>query len=209
MSDRGLIVIGAGGHAGACIDVIERQGVYQIAGLIGTPEQRGSKYSGYPVLGTDDSLVELASNYKYALVAVGQVHTPDNRIRLFLQATELGFQMPAIVAHDAYVSRSATVGRGTIIMHGAIINSAAAVGQNCIVNSRALIEHDAIVEDSCHISTGAILNGGVQVGAGSFVGSGSIVKHGIRLGQRCIVGMGCAARKNLPDNTTFTGDGYE
>lgn len=209
MSDRGLILIGAGGHAGACIDVIEQQGVYQIAGLIGTQDQLGSKHSGYPVIGTDDSLAELASDYKYALIAVGQMRTPDSRIRLFSRANELGFRMPVIVAHDAYVSRTATVGQGTIVMHGAIINSGATVGHNCIVNSRALIEHDAIVEDSCHISTGAILNGGVQVGAGSFVGSGSILKHGVRLGQRCIVGMGCAARKDLADNTTFTGEAYE
>jgi sugar O-acyltransferase (sialic acid O-acetyltransferase NeuD family) len=209
MSDRGLILIGAGGHAGACIDVIEQQGAYEIAGLIGTHDQLGSNHSGYTVIGTDDRLVELATIYRYALITVGQIHAPDSRMRLFLQALEVGFEMPVIVARDAYVSRTATVGQGTIVMHGAIVNARAALGRNCIVNSRALIEHDVIVEDSCHISTGAILNGGVRVGAGSFVGSGSIVKQGISLGQRCIVGMGCAARKNLADNATLTGEGNE
>jgi sugar O-acyltransferase (sialic acid O-acetyltransferase NeuD family) len=209
MSDRGLILIGAGGHASACIDVIEGQGKYEIAGLIGTADQVGSKHMGHSVLGTDEKLVEFATVYHSALVAVGQIHSPDDRVRLYLEAIRLGFNMPVIVAPDAYVSRSAQVGQGTIVMHGAIINCGARVGQNCIVNSRALIEHDAIVEDHCHISTGVILNGGVQVGAGSFVGSGSIVKQGIRIGRRSIVGMGCAARKNLADNSTFTGEGNE
>jgi sugar O-acyltransferase (sialic acid O-acetyltransferase NeuD family) len=208
MNDRSLILIGAGGHAGACIDVIEQQGNYQIAGLIGTPDQLGSMHSGYPVLGTDERLLEFASVYQSALVAVGQIHSPEDRIRLFSEAIKCGFKMPVIIAPDAYVSRSAKVGQGTIVMHGAIINSGAVVGQNCIVNSRALIEHDAVVQDSCHISTGAILNGGVQVGAGSFIGSGSIVKQGIKLGQRCIIGMGCAARNNLADNSTLAGEGH-
>ena len=188
------------------IDVIEQHGKFKIAGLIGTADQLGSLHSGYPVLGTDESLAEFASHYQSALVAVGQIHSPDDRMRLFLQAINLGFEMPVIIAPDAYISRSAKVGQGTIVMHGAIINSGAVVGQNCIVNSRALIEHDAVVKDSCHISTGAIVNGGAQVGAGSFVGSGSIVKQGITLGQRCIIGMGCAARKNLADNSTLTGE---
>jgi len=39
MSKPSLILIGAGGHAHACIDVIEQQDKYQIAGLVGMPEE--------------------------------------------------------------------------------------------------------------------------------------------------------------------------
>ena len=206
MSKPKIILIGAGGHAHACIDVIEQHGQYQIAGLVGMSEKMHSRHFGYSVIATDDDLPQLAKDYQYALIAVGQIQTPDHRMRLYQQATELGLQLPVIIAPSAHVSRHATIGSGTIVMHGAIVNASAKVGNNCIINTRALLEHDATVEDHCHISTGAILNGDVHIGAGSFVGSGSIIKEGVSIGKYCLVGMGFSVRHNLVDHARFVGD---
>jgi sugar O-acyltransferase (sialic acid O-acetyltransferase NeuD family) len=203
MNKPQLILIGAGGHARSCIDVIEQQGYFQIAGLVGLPEQRGVQHAdyGYAVIGVDGDLFNLAKIYQYALITIGQMQSSEHRIRLYQQATQLGFQFPTIIAPTAHVSRHSTLGAGTIVMHGAIVNAGASVGNNCIINSRALIEHDARVEDHCHISTGAILNGDVTVGAGSFIGSGSIIKQGITIGRDCVVGMGIGVRHDLTNCT--------
>lgn len=206
MSKPKLILIGVGGHAHACIDVIEQHGQYQIAGLVGMSEEMHTRHFGYSVIATDGDLPQLAKDYQYALITVGQIQTPDHRMRLYQQATELGFQLPVIVAPSAHVSRHATIGSGTIVMHGAIVNACATVGNNCIINTRALIEHDATVADNCHISTGAILNGNVHIDAGSFVASGCIIKEGVTIGKRCIVGMGLAVRHNQADHTRFVGN---
>lgn len=205
MSKPKIILIGAGGHAHACIDVIEQHGGYQIAGLVGMSEVIHSRHFGYSVIATDDDLPQLAKDYQYALITVGQIQTSDHRIRLYNQVTVLGLQFPVIIAPSAHVSRYATIGLGTIVMHGAIVNAGATVGKNCIINTRALLEHDATVEDHCHISTGVIVNGDVHIGAGSFVGSGSIIKEGITLGKRCVVGMGLAVRHNQTDLARFVG----
>ena len=205
MSKPSLILIGAGGHAHACIDVIERHGQYQIAGLVGMPEEMHAEHLGYAVIATDNDLPQLAKTCQFAFITVGQIQTPDHRIRLFQQATELGFQLPVLIAPSAHVSRHAAIGAGTIVMHGAIVNAGATVGNNCIINTRALIEHDATVEDHCHISTGAILNGNVSISAGCFVGSGSVIKEGITLGKRCVVGMGLSVRRNQVDQARFVG----
>lgn len=205
MSKPGLILIGAGGHAHACIDVIEQHGGYQIAGLIGMPDEMHDYHLGYAVIGTDTDLPELAKTIPYALITLGQIKTSAHRTRLYQQVVALGFQLPTIIAPSAYVSRHATIGAGTIVMHGAIVNAGASVGKNCIINTRALLEHDATVADHCHISTGAIINGNTAIGSGSFVGSGSIIKEGASLGQGCLVGMGLAVRHNLPNNAQFAG----
>jgi sugar O-acyltransferase (sialic acid O-acetyltransferase NeuD family) len=201
MNKPSLILMGAGGHAHACIDVIEQHGGYQIAGLVGMPKELHQQHLGYRVIATDSDLAELVKEYKYALITIGQIQSPTNRIRLYRQAVEFGFQLPTIIAPSAHVSRHAAIGAGTIVMHGAIINAGARVGDNCIINTRALIEHDALVEDHCHISTGAILNGNACIGAGSFIGSGSIVKEGIQLGNCCLVGMGLSVRHHHSDHT--------
>lgn len=202
-----LILIGAGGHARSCIDVIEQQDCFHIAGLVGLPEQRGAKYTdyGYPVIGVDDDLFSFAKSYQYALITIGQMQSSEHRIRLYRQTVQLGFQLPVIIAPTAHVSRHAVIGGGTIVMHGAIVNAGASIGENCIINSRSLIEHDTKVEDNCHISTGAILNGGVTVGAGSFIGSGSVIMQGVAIGRDCLVGMGMGVRHDLSNCTQFTG----
>jgi sugar O-acyltransferase (sialic acid O-acetyltransferase NeuD family) len=205
MSKPGLILIGAGGHARSCIDVIEQHDQYQIAGLVGLPEQKHTQLFGYAVIASDDSLEELAQSYPYALITIGQIETAKHRQRLYQQAGQCGFQMPVIIAATAHVSRYASIGAGSIVMHGAIVNAGARVGNNCIINNCALIEHDTNVADHCHISTGAILNGDVEVGAGSFIGSGCVVKEGLSIGEGCLVGMGLTVRHNLTDHTRFVG----
>lgn len=205
MSKPGLILIGAGGHARACIDVIEQHGRFDIAGLVGSTAELHTRQLGYEVIATDSELARLAGSYRYALVAVGQIQSPTLRMRLYRELAGLGFELPAIVAPDAHVSRHASIGAGTIVMHGAVVNAGARVGENCIINTRAVVEHDVVVEADCHISTGAILNGGVRVGAGSFVGSACVLKQGVTLGQRCIVGMGLALRHDQPDHARFLG----
>ena len=196
-----LILIGAGGHAHACIDVIEQHGQYRIAGLVGMPEEMHTPHLDYLVIATDSDLPQIFKEYQSAIITVGQIQTPDSRIRLYQQAIKIGFEMPAIVAPTAHVSRYATIGAGTFVMHGAIVNAGAKVGNNCIINSCALLEHGVTVEDHCHVSTGAILNGDVHIGTGSFVGSGSIIKEGATLGKYCVVGMGLSVRHNQADHS--------
>lgn len=206
MSKPNLILIGAGGHAHACIDVIEQHNQFRIAGLVGMAEEIHTQHLGYSVIATDGDLPKLAREYQYALIAVGQILSSSTRQRLYQQAVGLGFQMPVIASPTAHISRHTTIDAGTIVMHGAIVNVGARVGINCIINTRALLEHDTIVEDHCHISTGAILNGNVRIGAGSFVGSGSIVKEGVTLGEGCVVGMCLPVRHNQGNSTRLAGN---
>lgn len=201
-----IILVGAGGHARSCIDVIEEIGYYKIAGLIGVQKEVGDRFMGYKILGTDADLPTLSKIYKHAIITVGQIKTPDVRKKLFTKVNTNGFDLPSIVSPLSHVARHADLGRGTFVMHGVIINANAKIGDNCIINTNALIEHDAKIDAHCHISTGAIINGGSSVGRGSFIGSGSVIKQGIKVGSNCIVGMGVSVRHNLKDKSVVIVD---
>lgn len=171
-----LILIGGGGHCAACIDVIEQEDKFEIAGIVDKDIARGALL-GYPILGSDDDLRELRASCDCALITTGQIKNPSIRARLFEYAKSLGFILPTIISPRAYVSRHALTGEGTIVMHGALVNARATIGRNCIINTKALAEHDAVVEDNCHISTAAIVNGGTIVRKGTFVGSNAVTKE--------------------------------
>jgi sugar O-acyltransferase (sialic acid O-acetyltransferase NeuD family) len=203
---KNLILIGAGGHARSCIDVIEQEGEFKITGIVGLESEIGLQVNGYEVIATDKDLSTLIGKAQFALIALGQISSPDARVNLYQRASKTGFELASVLSPSAYVSPSAQIGKGTVIMHGAIINAGVKVGSNCIINSRALLEHDTQVLDNCHISTGTILNGGVIVEEGCFIGSGTIVKEGVSIGERSVVGMGSQLRTNLSANSRFLGE---
>jgi sugar O-acyltransferase (sialic acid O-acetyltransferase NeuD family) len=195
-----ILLIGAGGHARACIDVLEEENQFEIAGLIEKGESISNESLGYPIIGTDDDLKVLRQQYKNALITVGQIKSPKIRIKLYQLLKELDFTLPAIISPHAHVSKHAQIGEGSIIMHGAIVNANTKIGNNCIINNKSLIEHDAVIGDHCHIATGAILNGKVTVGYESFIGSGAITKQSIIIGNRCVIGAGTVIKTDIESN---------
>ncbi len=197
-----IIVIGAGGHSKSCIDVIEEQGKFKIAGLICNDDKYKNGIGSYGIIGKDKDLKIIREKYDKSLVAVGQIKTSENRKKIYELLKNLNFKLPKIISPRAYVSKNAEIGEGTIIMHGAVVNAGAVIGNNCIINSKALIEHDSIVGNHCHISTGALLNGGVTVGENTFVGSGVVVKELIKIESNCIIGAGSTIVKNVKKNST-------
>lgn len=198
-----ILLVGAGGHAKSCIDVIEQQGEFEIIGLVGLDNEVGSSVLGYPVVGTDTDLPALVNDSSNALVTIGQIKSPRPRIQLHDLLLSIGFNLARIISPGAYVSSHASIGAGTIIHHGAIVNASADIGDNCIINSRSLIEHDAKIDNHCHISTGAIINGHASIGMGCFVGSGCQVRESIVIGVRCVIGMGQRVTENCASDSTI------
>lgn len=190
MTKPSLLLLGAGGHAKACIDVIEQEDRFSIGGLIGLSIEVGSEVLGYPVLGTDDDVIKLLKEFRFALISIGQIKTSIHRIRLFNLLEQTGCTLPTVISPNAYVSKHANVGYGTIIMHGAVVNAGVTIKRNCIINSQSLVEHDSMVGDHCHIATGVTINSGVEIDNGTFIGSNTSVRQCVRIGENCVIGMG-------------------
>jgi sugar O-acyltransferase (sialic acid O-acetyltransferase NeuD family) len=184
-----LILIGGGGHCAACIDVIEQEARYDIAGIV-DKDASVTNLMGYPILGNDLDLGSLRSSYSYALITLGQLKSPLVRMRLFEDAKSNGYLFPSIISPRAYVSKYASVGEGTIVMHDVLINARSRVGHNCIINSKSLVEHDAIVEDHCHLSTASVINGGVTIKRGTFVGSNAVTREAVSSHENDFISAG-------------------
>jgi len=195
-----ILLIGAGGHARSCIDVIESKAEYEIVGLIEKEKKTNDIDLGYPIIGNDNDLEALRKEYSHALITIGQIKSPKIRIKLYALLKKLDFIMPVIISSLAYVSKHAKIGEGSIIMHGAIVNANAKIGKNSIINNRALIEHDAMIGDNCHIATGTIINGEVSVGDQTFIGSGTITRQVISIGKNCIIGAGITLKQDVESN---------
>lgn len=195
-----ILLLGTGGHARSCIEVLEQENKYKIAGLVSEKGSVINSFSGYPILGDDSDLNDLRKKYDNALITVGQIKTPKTRIKLFKLLKELDFFLPIIKSPRAHISKRSSIGEGSIIMHDVIINTNAKIGNNCIINNKSLIEHDARIGDNCHISTGTIINGKAFIGNGNFIGSGVVTKEAVKIGNNCIIGAGVIIKNDIYSN---------
>ncbi len=196
-----LLLIGGGGHCRSCIDVIEAEGKYKIAGIVNQTDECGESVLGYDVLGGDEDLPKLLKKHPNALITVGQIKSANLRVKLFLQVQRLGFVLPTIISPRAYVSKNASLGIGTIVMHDALVNTDAKIGNNCILNTKSLVEHDSIVEDHCHISTSSVVNGGTVIREKTFIGSNTITKEYITVGKNSVIGGGLRVVSDVREDT--------
>ncbi len=187
---KNIILIGAGGHAASCLDVIQQEKKFKVIGFLDNKKKIGSSFMGIKIIGRDKDLLKLKKLTKYAFITVGQIGISHVRKKIYLKLIELGFNIPKIISPYSYVSKNATVGKGSIIHHGAIINSLANIGNNCIINSKSLIEHGVSVGDHTHVSTGCIINGDTIIEPECFLGSRSVIRNSTKIKKKSFVKMG-------------------
>ena len=195
---KNIIIIGSGGHATSCIDVIEQSSDYKIKGIVNNSKAKNN--TNYPIIGDDSELDKIILKYQNILIGVGQIKDHTKRKNLYKKLVKIGFNLPSIQSPNSYVSSNSIIGNGNIIMHDVIVNANSKISNNCIINSKSLLEHDTYIESNTHISTGTIINGGVLISEGSFIGSGCIINENVKIGRNCIIGSGMIIKKDISSN---------
>ena len=169
-----IILIGSGGHAKSCIDIIEKENKFKIVCLV-DKFKKNSRLFNYPIVDEKIPIENLLKKAKNALIAVGQIKNADTRVKLFQKYKKLGFKFPVIISPNAIVSNYSEIDEGSIIMHQTIINASSRIGSNCIINNKSLVEHDVVIGNHCHISTSVKVNGNATIGNRVFIGSNSVI----------------------------------
>lgn len=200
-----IFIFGASGHAKVIIDIVERQGSFDIACLIDdNPALKDTVVFGYRVLGGSDDITRLkeSSGISKCVIAIG-----NNRVRELIdkRLSSEGIQCICAIHPSAQISRGALIGEGTVVMAGAIVNAEAGIGRNVIINTASVIEHECVIGDYAHIAPGVKLCGNVKVGARSLLGVGSSVIPNLKIGSDVVVGAGSTVLKDVQNGLTVVG----
>lgn len=198
---RKLILIGDGGHSKVIKDIVAEMKEIELFAILDDSynsiiERNGVIYSNTRYLESINK-----KDYVYCL-AIG-----SNNIRKRLYNK---FNIPinyyvTLIHPSAVISRSATIGHGTVVMPNAVINADAEIGNHCIINTGSIIEHDNKLADYVHISPNATLSGTVSVGEGTHIGSAAVVVPGKKIGSWSIIGAGTVIIDDIEDKVTAVG----
>jgi len=189
-----LLIIGAGGHARSCLEIINLEDKYEVYGFF---DNNKKKFESCKFLGSDRDIHKFKKVCVNLFLCLGSIENIPFKWLIYQRAKKLKFKFPKIISPLSFVSKKTTIGEGTIIMNHSFINSNVKIGKNSIINNKVLLEHDVEIGNNSHISTGAILNGGVKIGNNVFVGSGSIIKENVEIKSNTIIGMGSIVLKNI------------
>lgn len=201
-----IIVIGAGGHAGVCIDAINKSALGEIVGIIDSIQPIDSVVHGYKIIGRQSDLNNLKRRYGFdaAVIAIG-----DNYGRkmvfdeIIKQIPNLDF--PQVIHPTAVVALTAKLGRGTILFSRAVVQNNCNIGEFCLLNTDAILEHDSVMEDFSTMSVRTATGGYVTLKSFSAVNIGSIVSNKLTIGYNSVVGAGSLLLQSLPDHVLAFG----
>jgi UDP-perosamine 4-acetyltransferase len=197
----GIVVVGAGGHAKVCIELLQAMGE-SVAYCVGGTDSP-DRCVGVPVLKGDAHLENLRkSGYSRLFIAIGSNAV---RMRLSAVAAEEGYHLVNAISPRAVVSPTARLGVGIAVMAGAIINAESEIDDLAIINTGATVDHDCRIGKAAHIAPQTALAGNVTVGSLSFLGVGSKVIPGIEIGRQVTVGAGGVVISNIQDGATVVG----
>lgn len=201
---KNLILVGGGGHCKSVIDVAEALG-YNILGILDHKEKVGTKVLDHEVVGTDEDIPRYVGKALF-VITVGQIKNNEVRRHVAKLIDEAGGRYATLVASDAYVSKHAYIGEGSVVMHKAIVNADSHIGKNCIINTMANIEHDVVIGDFCHISTGCMINGDTHIGNNVFVGSNSEIHNCKKIVDDVILAAGSVVYKDIEKPGVYSSD---
>lgn len=202
MSDKRLLIVGAGGHAKVVIEVAQSAGWEPNALFDPGPN---TTVLGLPILGSDENL-PIFWNKNGADAGMVAIGNNTLRQKLAKKLRKLGCPTPILAHSTACISPNASIGEGTIIMAGAIINAEASIGKDCIVNTGAIVEHDCRLGDGVHVAPRSVMGGGCHLGDGTLFGIGAVARPEITIGKQVIIGAGATVVSNISDCTTVVGN---
>jgi UDP-perosamine 4-acetyltransferase len=194
-----VVVVGSGGHALVCIDVLRAAG----RRVVGCVHVEGRQVEvDVPVLGTVEHLGEIVTDDTAVFVAV-----MENRARQMLtsEVTSLGARLVTAISPHAVVSPSARIGAGALLLPGTVVAAKATIGDGAIVNANAAVDHEGSIGAFAHVAPGASLAGYVTVGDGALIGVGASVTPGRTIGAWSTVGAGSAVVRDVPPGATVAG----
>lgn len=204
---KNIVLFGGGLHTNYCIDIILKEGKYNIIGIVDSISEVGSELFGYSVIGRQENIKELVLEYS---IDAGIITIGDNWSRKYvydyLVSQIPNFKFVNAIHPSTIIGMDVKIGVGIVIMAGCIINPNSIIGDFCFLATSAQIEHDCLIKDFASISAGSITGGKVVIGKYTAITLGVIILDRISIGENTVVGSGSMVIKDLPSNVLAYGN---
>ncbi|GII53530.1 transferase [Planotetraspora thailandica] len=203
-----LLIVGAGGFARETAQLVHAVNdvspTWELLGhLDDDPAKHGTAVDGVPVLaGVDEAA---AWDDAMIVVCTGSPRDYASRARIVARLGLPPERYATLVHPGAHVSRTSSIGRGSVVMAQTVLTAAVSVGAHVTVMPHVTLTHDDVVGDFATLAAGVRLAGGVLVEPGAYLGSGALVRETRTIGSYALVGMGSVVTHDVPSEEVWAG----
>jgi len=202
-----VVLIGGGTQLAYSIDIVEKQGLHNIVGIIDSRKSKGSILCDYEVIGKQEDIVALIEEYNIegCIITIG-----DNWSRKIVyekvHSLAPSVTWPNAVHPSVIIGKNVTIGKGILAMAGVIVNTGAHLGDFTNYFTRCNIEHDCYIDDFASVSAGVVLGGKVKLSKYSAVSLNVTIFDRLTIGENSVIGAASLITKNIPDNVLVYGN---
>ncbi len=184
---------------GGFIEIIEmcEEDNINIEGIFDNCNQQ--QMHSYKVFGNDHDAKNLYNELKkYSLIITPDL--PNTRKKLKLLYEDYGYIFSSLISSRAKISKSASIGNGTIIQSGTNISSEVIIGDFVKVNCSANIMHNSTVGDFSTVAPNAVILGHVNIGIGCYIGSNATILPNINICDNVTIGAGAVVTRSIAES---------
>lgn len=206
-----IVILGTGGN---CIDILETlldinrargKTVYECLGFLDDdPGKWGFTFQGMKVLGPLNKSTEFYDCF--FVFGIGSVSNFWKRDDILAKTGVENQRLETIIHPTAYISKSATVGQGSIIFQNTVIASSVTIGTCVYLLPNTTISHNSTIGDFTCVTGNVCISGNVQIGKKCYIGANSSIKDGVSIGESSLVGMGSVVLKDVSENCVAVGN---
>jgi sugar O-acyltransferase (sialic acid O-acetyltransferase NeuD family) len=202
---KDFVIIGAGdfGKEVALLieDINKIYNQYNLLGYIDDYKETGIELNGYKVIGDTEYLIKLSREKE--LFGVISVQNPE--VKKAFVKTLKNIKWETLIHPSAIITRTVTIGEGSIITAGNIISNNVNIGKHCLINLGCTVGHDNVIEDYVCIMPGCNLSGFTTLKEGSYLGTGVKVIPRITICEGAVIGAGAVVVRDIPEPGTYVG----
>jgi sugar O-acyltransferase (sialic acid O-acetyltransferase NeuD family) len=209
LGPKKVLIWGAGSFGEEILDCLDEinciKPTYECVGFLDDDEQKWkSKHRGIPVLGSL-SISKDFSNIQLISALTNNKNFWEREV-LFSNIKKKPSQFETIIHPSAVISKTASIGEGTIILSNVTIGPNTKIGNYVVVLSNSVINHDVRVKSYSIITSGVNISGNTTIGSCCYLGSGSTIRENITIEDCCLIGMGGIILTNVSRNSVMVGN---
>ena len=187
-----LMVIGPSGHAQSVLEAADSAG-FVVDGTISTENSDGD--IGFA------SLISALHDVDIVTTALALGHGVNHvRFRAFEEVISEfpRAQFPPIIHSSAWVSPTASLGRGAVVLAQASVGSGSTLGAGALINTGASLDHDSTLGDFASLGPGARTGGNALIGPRTMLGLQAGILQGRTIGEDTVVGAHSLVVEDIP-----------
>jgi sugar O-acyltransferase (sialic acid O-acetyltransferase NeuD family) len=194
-----VVIIGAGGHAAEIDDYIsynESVNENEKLSLVGFLDDNPDSYKSYDLSAPYLGPVKDHQVSKGVFYIMGIANIKYRRI-IIEEFLKRGAKFLSLIHQSAYISRSASVGAGSIIGPHVNLGPNVKVGNYNLINSRCSLGHDTVLGDFNFISPNVCFSGFTRIEDENLFGINSATIPNIRIGSSNKISAGMIVDQDI------------